>query len=110
MGVVIEIADGHRCLGHFRALDGFHHQVDEGEVSIVPGPDGAATMAPGGTLLGGSSRVTRPESVCLQVRAPQVLMAQVVQRGYSSVGEVNTSVCDVDAHLVNRSPGALPCR
>jgi hypothetical protein len=38
-----------------------------------------------------------------------MLVAQDVQRGYSSVGDPNTSFRDVDAPFVNRSPGAPPC-
>ena len=114
MGAVIGIADLRRRLGHVRVLDGRHLQVDVGEVSIVPGQNGARTIARAPTpccSVGHRGLLAQNQFVCRCHRCvPKVLVAQAVQRGYSSVGDPNTSFCDVDPHLVSRSPGALPCR
>ena len=69
MGAFVGIADRRRSSRSLRVLDGRHLQVDEGEGSIVPGQNGASDdgTCADATLLGGSSRVARPESVCLQV-------------------------------------------
>jgi hypothetical protein len=85
-----------------------------GGVSIVPGQNGARTIARAPTpcrSVGDRGLLAQNQFVCGCHRCvPKVLVAQAVQRGYSSVGDPNTSFCAVDPHLVSRSPGVLPCR
>src|SRR5580765_6261104 len=72
----------------------------------VPGQNGARTIAPAPTpcwsadhreLLAQNQFARR----CHRGEQ-QMLVAQDVQRGYSSVGEQNNSSCAVDPHLVSR--------